>query len=98
MDFDNHLPRFLTEVQTTVVEKTLNLLKCNKWPLVTQEEPNKEQAMDLHPDIHNTEAHQDKEVLLHVAGPLAEPLDILLLLPTPSPGPDKHRFGSGSLE
>ena len=29
------------------------LLKCNKWPLVTQEEQNKEQEMDHHPDIHN---------------------------------------------
>lgn len=35
------------------------LLKCNKWPLVTQEEPNKGQGTALLLDIHNTGAlHQ----------------------------------------
>ena len=32
-------------------------LKCNKWPLVTQEEPNKGQETALLLDILNTEAH-----------------------------------------
>lgn len=43
------------------------LLKCNKWPLVTQEEPNKGQETALLLDIHNTGAHHQAIQVDHQA-------------------------------